>query len=154
MGMIDDKKLFHNRLTDTSGQMTVDLVVSLPVLIVVALIAVNVLFMLSQCASFDRVARDAVRVVAASPTYEQSLEQSAAQIKQVIENAFSEGNTTSFSVSAIDGYAGVSHFDIMLEYHPTLFGMGLRTSLWGIPLPTVKHTIQVAVDPYKPGVVI
>lgn len=151
MGVI---KAARARIIDDSGQMTVDLMVSLPAFIVIALIAVNVLFALSQCASFDRIARDAVRTVAASPTYEQSLEQSAAKIEQVIEASFSQSDTNSFTVSAVDGYTGVSRFEITMEYHPTLFGMGLRSSLWGVPLPTIQHRVDVAVDPYKPSVVM
>lgn len=47
------------------GQMTVELAVVFPALLAVAVIAVNALLFFSECAAFDRVAREAVRLHAA-----------------------------------------------------------------------------------------
>lgn len=147
-------ELARGKTRDISGQMTVELMVTLPILIIVAVIAVNALFAFIQCASFDRIARDAVRTIAASPTYEQTLDMSAEQVKQFIESSFSGYDNTTYSVTSFDGYRGVSRFDITLEYRPTLFGMGLKSSVLGVDLPTIKHVVSVAVDPYNPSVVL
>ena len=69
------------------GQMTVELAVVFPALLAVAVIAVNALLFFSECAAFDRVAREAVRLHAASPAYGQGLEQSCAQVAQTVEQA-------------------------------------------------------------------
>ena len=55
------------RRRSTRGQMTVQLAVAMPVLIIVAVIAVNALAFFAECAVFDRVAHEAVRVHAAAP---------------------------------------------------------------------------------------
>ena len=70
------------------GQMTVELAVVFPALLAVAVIAVNALLFFSECAAFDRVAREAVRVHTASPAYGQGLEQSCAQVAKTVEQAF------------------------------------------------------------------
>ena len=49
------------RTCDERGQMTVELAAAFPVLIIVAVIAVNALAFFSECAAFDNVFRDAVR---------------------------------------------------------------------------------------------
>ena len=54
---------------DESGQMTVEMAVAMPALIVVAVIAVNACTFFYQCAVFDRVVHEAVRVYATSPAY-------------------------------------------------------------------------------------
>ena len=57
------------RVDDGQGQMTMELMAVLPVAILIAIIAVNVLVFFGDCASFDRVARNAIRVYATSPSY-------------------------------------------------------------------------------------
>ena len=48
---------------DDRGQMTVELLVVLPVVLIVAVVAVNALTFFGDCAAFDRVARNAVRQI-------------------------------------------------------------------------------------------
>ena len=50
------------KLADRSGQMTVELCAVLPVVIVIAAILVNVMTFFGECAEFDRVARNSVRL--------------------------------------------------------------------------------------------
>lgn len=61
------KKRARKAWANQAGQMTVELAVAFPVVVAVAVIAMNALLFLSECAAFDRVARDAVRVHATSP---------------------------------------------------------------------------------------
>ena len=133
--------------------MTVQLAVAMPVLIIVAVIAVNALTFFAECAVFDRVAHEAVRVHAAAPAYGQSLGQSCALVEQDIRAALGADN---LDVSVTSGSAGFDceQFTATLEFHPTLFGLGLRTEVFGVAMPALSHTTSYVVDVYKPGVVV
>ena len=73
------------RQRDERGQMTVELCIVFPVAIVIAVIAVNALLFFGQCSSFDRVARNAVRVIAASPPTKEASADLAARIEATVE---------------------------------------------------------------------
>ena len=126
-----------------AGQMTVEFVVAFPVVVVVAVIAVNAMLFFSECAAFDRVARDAVR---------QGLEQSRASVQAAIEEALDQPYTD--VRVAVEG-ANLGHvtFTATLEFHPTLFGMGMKSQVFGVSLPSLEHAVAFTIDAYKPGVV-
>ena len=128
------------RTCDERGQMTVELAAAFPVLIIVAVIAVNALAFFSECAAFDNVFRDAVRVHATSPAAGQGIAFDA------------ENETVRVSAEGVSG--GHTRFTGTLEYMPTLFGLGLRSTVFGIALPPLKHAASIAVDCYKPGVLL
>ena len=132
--------------------MTVEFVVAFPVVVVVAVIAVNAMLFFSECAAFDRVARDAVRVHAASPAYGQGLEQSRASVQAAIEEALDQPYTD--VRVAVEG-ASLGHvtFTATLEFHPTLFGMGMKSQEFGVSLPSLAQSVAFTIDVYKPGVV-
>ena len=136
-----------------SGQMTVELVVALPVLIIVAVMAVNAMTFFGECAVFDRVACEAVRVHAAAPAYGQDAGQSAALVEQAIRSQLDAPN---LGVSVSHGVTDpdLDEFKATLEFSPTLFGMGLRSEVLGVPLPRLKHEVRYVVDSYRPGVII
>ena len=136
-----------------SGQMTVELAVAMPVLIIVAVVAVNAMIFFCQCATFDRVAHQAVRVHAAAPAYGQGAAQSCALVEQDIRAVIDEPNV---DVTVSHGSAGADFdcYTATLEYHPTLFGLGLRSQVFGVAMPPLSHTTTYVVDSYKPGVVI
>jgi len=140
-------------LKDRSGQMTVELVVVFPVLIIVAVIAVNALLFLSECAAFDRVAKDAVRVYATSPAYGQGVGQSSALVDQAIKARFDKDYLSSSVTTTGEAFGHVT-FTAELVFSPTLFGMGLKSSVFGVSLPTLHHSVTMTVDTYKPGVLI
>ncbi|MCI9129134.1 MAG: hypothetical protein HFJ65_02280 [Eggerthellaceae bacterium] len=125
--------------------MTVELCVLFPVLIVVAVICVNALVFISECASFDRASRNAVRTFASSPSTQDGLQELAAQIETAVIQEM-EVDDIECSVEAADG--SVCTFAITLSYSPTLFGMGLRDEVWGVPLPKLSHTSRLALEPY------
>lgn len=135
-----------------AGQMTIELAIAMPVLIIVAVIAVNVLTFFGQCAVFDRVAHEAVRVHAASPAYGQGVDQSCSLIKQDIESVLDASNVT---VDVTHGMAGFDFdcFTATLEFNPTLFGLGLRSEVFGVSMPVLTHSTSYVVDVYKPGVI-
>lgn len=133
--------------------MTVELAVAFPVLIIVAVIAVNALTFFSECGSFDNLFRDAVRVHATSPASGQGVDQSSALVQAGLSTAFAKANEqVSVSVEGVSG--GHTRFTGTLEYWPTLFGLGLRTSVFGIALPPLSHEVSMTVDCYKPGVLL
>ena len=138
---------------EESGQMTVELAVVFPVLLVVAVIAVNALLFFSECASFDRVVRQAVRIHAAAPAYGQGVEQSCALISQNVEQACAQPYLSS-RVAVEEVAGGHKRFTATLEFSPTLFGLGLKSSLFGVLLPRLEHSVSMTVDPYKPGVLL
>lgn len=145
-------KALSRRLTvDDKGQMTVEFMVILPVALIIALIAVNALTFFSECAAFDRVARNAVRVYATSPTYGENAAQIRAKIESTVDAAMREDNET-VQVSAEGRKLGLTEYTATLEYSPTLFGLGLRDSILGVALPHLTHSTSLTVSTYKPGV--
>lgn len=135
------------------GQATVELAVTFPLLLVVAVIAVNAMLFFSDCAAFDRVSHEAVRIHAASPAYGQGLDQSRMEVARSLAATFDRSNLSSH-VSVEDSASGCTTFAMTLEFSPTLFGLGLRSSIFGIQLPRLEHTTRFAIDRYKPGVVL
>ncbi len=142
--------MWHIKKLSDRGQMSVELAVVLPVVIIIAVIVVNALTFFSECSSFDRIARNAVRVCATSPAYEQDLSQSISKVSDLIESAMPSENTES-SVSASDNGLGYTSFTLTLSYYPTLFGLGLKSEVFGVPLPSLNHSVSIVIDTYKPG---
>ena len=135
------------------GQMTVEMAVAMPVLIAVALLAVNALLYLGDCAAFDRLARQAVCVYAAAPPYGQTTLASAGDVEAELRQSFSASNQE-VHVSAEQCAGGYVRFSATLRFSPTLFGRSFSGQVFGIDLPAVSHTATITVDPYRPGVVV
>lgn len=136
-----------------SGQATVELAIAFPVMLVVAVVAVNAVLFFSDCAAFDRIAREAVRVHATSPAYGQGLEQGRAKVEGELASSFSRSNLSS-RVAVEGASGGHATFSATLEFAPTLFGLGLRSSVLGVAMPHLEHTTRYTVDCYKPGVLL
>lgn len=135
------------------GQMTVELAVVFPVLLIIAVIATNALLFISECASFDQLARDAVRVHATAPAYGQTTMQSCALIQQTLSES-TDREWLNVSVESAPVAIDCTKFTATLEFTPTLFGMGMRSEVLGVSLPHLTHRVSIVVDPYKPGVVV
>ncbi len=140
-------------LRSERGQMTVELAVVLPAVIVVAVIAVNALAFFSTCAEFDRVGRNAVRLCATSPAYGQDADQSAALVESMVEEAVNLENVK-VSVEVSRDWQGHAAFVLKMRYRPTLFGLGLRDEVLGVALPALEHENRFVVDTYKPGMLL
>ena len=139
------------RLREEKGQATVELAVMLPVAIVVAIVVVNALTFFGTCASFDRVARQTVCAWAAAPAAGEDAGDVAARLADALEERFAESHTA-VSVRAEAASAGLVRFTARIEYFPTLFGLGLRSEVFGVALPPLVHEVDLAVDAYKPGI--
>ncbi len=135
------------------GQATVELMVALPVMIAIAVIVVNATLFFSDCAAFDRLAHQAVRVHAASPAYDQDAQRSRDLVEGELARAFDRDNLA-VSVAVESVFGGRLTFRATLEYAPTLFGMGLRSEVFGVRLPRLSHTVEYTVDQYKSGVFV
>ena len=136
---------------DGAGQGTVELAAMLPIVLIVVVIAVNACTFFSECASFDRLARQAVRVHATSLTYGEGSTQATARIKQNLGDQFNKSNE-SIDVWAGGESGGCVRYTAKLNYSTTLFGMGLKSEIFGVQVPPLTHEVQLVVDPYNPGV--
>ena len=124
-----------------SGQMTAEMAVAMPALIVVAVIAVNACTFFYQCAVFDRVAHEAVRVYAASPAYGEGSGQACASVEQTVRSQLDDQNLD-VSVAYAKVGADFDEYRVTLGFHPTLFGMGLRSEVFGASMPQLEHTLS------------
>ncbi len=134
------------------GQMTVEFVVMFPVMLLIALTAMNAVLFLSDCAAFDRVFRNAVCTYAASPAYGQGPAQSSALVQAAMEEEFTEDNL-SISVSSSGVEGGIVSFSGKLTFEPTLFGKGRLGGVFGVAFPALNHESKLSVSAYKPGAV-
>ncbi len=141
------------RLREKCGQMTVELCVVFPVVIIIAVIATNALSFFGTCAEFDRVVRNAVRTYAASPAQGESSDQSLAYVKASIQGSIDASNMEC-DVAVEKDHRGYECYTATLYYLPTLFGLGLKSEVFGVQMPRLTHTSCLSVDPYKPGMLI
>ncbi len=138
---------------DIDGQMSVEFVVAFPVMIAIAAIAVNAMAFFGICAAFDNDFRDLVRVHATSPAYGQDIAQSCTAIEQGLAATFEGKDTVVAHVSAQAVSRGHTTFTGTVEFSPTLFGLSLKDSIFGVSLPKLVHREEFTVDCYKPGVI-
>ena len=136
-----------------AGQMTVELAVVMPVMIAVALIVVNSILFMSECAAFDQLAKDAIRVHAASPGYGMDAHECAARIQETLALSFNK-DFEQVSVAVRDAAGGHRCYEATLLFMPTLFGRSFSGGVFGVSLPSVSHCTQLVVSPFKPGVVV
>ena len=133
-----------------AGQASVELAVVMPVAIIVAVIAVNALVFFGTCASFDRMARQTICALAASPDSGADAAAVASAVEDELQSSIGEAGEVTVSV---EGEAvGVLRYTARLEYAPTLFGLGMRSQVLGVALPPLVHEVELAVDAYKPGI--
>lgn len=138
---------------NSSGQATVELAVVFPVVIIVAVILVNAALFFSECSAFDRQFRNAVRACAASPAYGQDQGSICAQIKRMLDEAI-ERDYLEVQVDCSGGGFGLTTFTATAEFSPTLFGLGMKSEVFGVGLPKLRHTSSLTVDCYKPGMLL
>lgn len=143
--------MLRHKMQRQAGQMTIEFVVCLPVLIIVAAIAVNALSFFGICAAFDNNFRDIVRTNATSPAYGQDVYASAGIVEAQVNKTIAEENASA-SVQAREVSGGHVEFSGVVSFAPTLFGFGLKDEVLGVSLPRITHTETFVVDCYKPGV--
>lgn len=137
-----------------SGQMTIELAVVFPIVIVIAVLGYNALEFFSLCASFDRAVHNEVRIQAVSAPAGQDVIGSCSAVEAALHSAFQERDNLDIAVGCGQVAYGLERFTAQMEYHPTLFGLSLRSEIWGVVLPPLTHCVEFTVDCYRPGVVI
>ena len=138
------------KFKDKSAQMTVEMCIVFPIMIVVAVIITNALSFASECAAFDRCSRNFVRVEATSP----KISSTASEIKNAVLVSLREQfdkNNESVVVDTESVDASLTRCVCQLAWSPTLFGLGLKESVFGISIPHITHKCELVVDTYKPG---
>ena len=154
-----------DRLRGERGQMAVELAVTLPAALVVALVVFNLCRFVEACATFDRVAPDAVVSQGVSPAGEQSSLSSAGQVKACIEQAL---NMTSceveVQVSGAPETTSAHGLTFPLSPLLTTYTCTLRYRPWpgsfviaGVPFRpplALVHRRTLVVDRFRPGVVV
>ena len=146
------KKQIKPKFREKSGQATVELAVVFPVVLIVAVIAVNVLTFFSYCSSFDRTFKQSVACLGSSPAYGESIGNIKSYVEKDLKDTLLQ-DYLDFNISVESVSGGFYCFDGSLIMSPTLFGMGLRDEILGIPLPKLTHRQQLKIDVYKPGVI-
>ena len=136
-----------------TAQMTVEFVVVLPIMIILAIIAQNALLFFSYCAEIDNVSREAIRIYAGSPSYGQTKAATCSLINNYLDEAI-DSEFLDFEVSEESNLSGTQKFSVTASYSPNIFGMGVREEVLGVPLPRLRHTVALAVNKYNPGVIV
>lgn len=156
-------KAYGRRLAKgCSGQMTVELAVLVPVIVVVALAVVNLMSFSELCARFDRVAPDAVLAHGVSPSgaaeglagaeevsgaIRAGLGTESCEVEVRIEDASRQGTG-----AMLDLAAGTVRYVCTMRYRPwpstvSIAGVGYKAPA------LLAHERAVVVDRYRAGVV-
>ena len=133
--------------------MTVEFVVAFPVMLAIAVIAVNAVLFFSECAAFDRLARQAVCTYAAAPGYGQGTAQAAASAEADLRQQFNR-DYLDVSVSSQGHSPGYVRYTATLSFTPTLVGRQFSGSVFGVSITPLRHSTQLTLDPYKPGAIV
>ncbi len=130
-----------------AGQMTVEAAVVFPVLLAIGFISVQAFVFLGDCAAFDLVARDAIRLQADDGT---DCSQCAAEVCARIEEGLGMDHE-SVSVSCERTAAGHMAYKAKISFSPPF----LRDAqVFGVRVPALEHELSFSVSPYRSGVVV
>lgn len=135
-----------------SGQATVELAVLLPIAIVIALVSCNAMAYLSECARFDRLARNAVRICATSPAFGDDVGVCASAAEDLLTAQMDSPQVTcSVTASRESGHV---RYVMAMDYRPSLLGASMRTEVFGVSITPLHHEISLVVNPFDPGVIL
>ena len=143
----------HRVRGDCEGQMTVEFVVAFPAMLAIALVAMNALLFFSECASFDRLARQSICVHAAAPAYGKGGGQIAADIQSELQASF-DREWLQVEVEASGASLGHARYTATLGFTPTLFGRSFSGNAFGVRISPLEHQVSMVVDPYRPGAIV
>lgn len=154
-------------LSEEAAQATVEMVVVVPVLLVLALIVFNLMRFAAATARFDRVAPDIViaQGVSTSGAEGAGLDDGGmGSIQSELERAM-EGHDVEIDISYADaegegaGTAALSlagalrTYSCTMMYRPWPSGLSIAGVSMGAPA-TLEHVREVTVDPWRPGVLV
>lgn len=136
------------RAADTKGQSTVELAFALPVMMLAAVIAYNALIFLGECATFDRVFREAVRVFAADEPYAVS-GSAEAHVLATVQSQL--GDNCGVQVGSRMTGMGFTVYTGTLTFTPTVFGRQMRGDVFGVVLAKPQHRCSLTIDTLVTG---
>ncbi|MBQ9059053.1 MAG: hypothetical protein IJ125_07705 [Atopobiaceae bacterium] len=147
---------------EQAGQMSVELVVCMPVVLICAFVVFNLAQFVVVCSRFDRIVPDAILAHGASPEGEQTLLTSIEQVEQSIRDAM---DTTRATIELTAEPLSFSEVGLLsLVGQPTRFTCVLTMSPWpsqlsvaGISLSApqfMRHECSIVIDRYRPAVVV
>lgn len=165
MAMRRTRMLMRRAAAPRSGQMAVEVMVVLPVVVALIIVVVDTMVYLGDCARFDRVAAEAVRVHAGSPSSaEYGVVDNTAEVKNEIEAAMPNSDHLSYAVTSQGALsAGLSGYGGVLSFipQPQVYICALVFSPWpfshgafGAHPLQITHSRSFVVDPYHPGVIM
>lgn len=150
-------------LVQEGGQMSVELAVLVPVMVVVALIAFNLSRFCMLCATFDRIAPDAVVTYGVSPSGSDARLVGAHEVEQSIERSLGGGNVCDVHVSAETvSREGLSRLGLgpalvryrcEMSYRPWPSSLTIAGVSMASPV-ALRHERTLVVDRYRSGVVM
>ena len=154
----------RTRLREERAQATVEMAMITPVLLVLALIVYNVMIFAGAVARFDRVVPDIVLAHAVAPGGEgddSAVDASAtvqAQIQDAMEGYELQVEVSSEQGTATDGgllsLSGTFRtYTCTMHYEPWPSSLSIAGVSLGAPA-VLTHERAVAVDPWRPGVVM
>ncbi len=146
-----------------SGQMSVELAVLMPVVIVVALTVYNLARFTTVCAAFDRVSLEAVTSVGVSPSGTQSDVTAVSEVREALQLSLGQTRNCTVEVEAERVGGAGQATTLSLAAHLTRFRCTLVYKPWpssfvlaGVPFEAplaLRHERELVVDRYKTGVV-
>ena len=140
------------KIKNEHGQMSVEMAVCLPIIIICMVIAIDVLVYMGQCARFDHIAPQEILACATSPARGQENSNCSEQVQTALQKNFSDfGQKVEISAQEGEMFNGSITYNCTLSMQPWPLG-GAGGSILGVSIPTtLKHTTKFAVDPYIPG---
>ena len=149
----------------TSGQMCVEAAIILPVVLVCALIAYNLMLFIDACAAFDRISLNAVVTQGVAPSGEQSIAASVQAVEESITSSLGREGNCEVEVTAEKlGNTDATSANFVISPFLTRFTCTLRFRPWprlmrmpGITLEAplyLVHERSLVVDRFRPGVVV
>jgi hypothetical protein len=139
----------------------VELAILIPLMLVAAFVSMNLISFMGDCAKFDRVAAEAVRVHGVSAPYGgYGAADCSKRIRETIESAFAGEERLGFEVSdsESDPVAGAdpasfSFFPLHRKYVCTMKGGSLLgiDSMFGVEFLGLEHRKGFVVAPFKAG---
>lgn len=166
MGIANDVNHRARRLRDSRGQMSVELAITIPVLVIVLIIVCNLGVYLGDCARFDRSAPQVVRLHASSPDsdgYASSacVSKMEQDLGRIMRSSHLEVSVTEDG-GVITGAVGVPS-DSLVSFVPQ--PMNYTCTLVYTPFPvvggafgfepvTLTHSRTYCIDPYRPGAIV
>ena len=141
-----------NPLQNKSGQATVELAIVFPVVLIIACVAINAILFFSYCSKFDRIFKQTVCEICTSPAYCVT----TINLKDDLQNTLNsslQAENLEIETSVEGASGGLVKYGAKIYMSPTLFGLGLKSEIFGVPLFKLQHSQNITVDTYKPGVV-